>query len=94
MLFKQFTFAPLDAESVFFGGDYWLTLFAQHKAPPKQSKRQAPNQNFSMSVSKLNPLWLKFCLLLSSKAKIPVYAKNVFGGSDASTGLTTVMGAR
>jgi hypothetical protein len=27
--------APLDAESVFFGGDDWLTLKAQHMAPPE-----------------------------------------------------------
>jgi hypothetical protein len=38
--------APLDAESVFFGGDYWLTLFAQHRAPPKQSKRKHPSSTF------------------------------------------------
>ncbi len=41
-LFKQLVPAPLDAESVFFGGDYWLTLFAQSMAPPKQSKRKQP----------------------------------------------------
>jgi hypothetical protein len=38
--FKQLMPTPLDAESVFFGGDYWIALFAQHRAPPKQSKRK------------------------------------------------------
>jgi hypothetical protein len=39
---KQIVPTPLYAESVFFGGDAWLTLFARHLAPPKQSKRKHP----------------------------------------------------
>jgi hypothetical protein len=44
--------SPLDAESVFFGGDDLLSMLCTVAGTPKAKQAQSPKQNLPMSVSK------------------------------------------